>query len=184
MRFVFYCMLLCLLLVFTGCEASKSTTSAPMAHQTTSGKIYTIDFPAGWKVEELDSALFPGASGEMASNENGAIILVAKSDKAYDFSKHYDLITNDLAVVFADQLFTPLVQTICPTAGLGGPPSITPLNDGRSIQAMYVCEDEVLWLNTVFGKKNAFMILATGDKSDRDAANAAMKCRNSFKLLE
>lgn len=181
MKHCFFLILFCLV---SGCNSSESSSFKPKTSVRLTGKAYTIEFPAGWNVGNLNKAIFPGASGEQATNEEGAMILVARFDQAYEYSKHYDLINKDMAAMYADNLFTPLVKAICPEAGLAGPPSITPVNGGRSIQAMYVCQDEVMWFNTIFGKSNAYMIYATGDKRDSRVANAVLKCRDSFKLLE
>jgi hypothetical protein len=181
MKLHFLLILLCLLV---GCNSSDSRSFKLKNTAASLDKGYTIEYPAGWQVRKLDKALIPGASGEQAINENGAMILVARFDKAYEYSKHYDRISNEMAWFFAENLFTPLVKEICPEAGLAGPPSITPVNAGRSLQAMYVCGEEIIWFNTIFGKNNAFMFYATGDKHDSEAANATRKCRDSFKILE
>lgn len=178
-----FCALMLCISFLGGCSrddrGSVSTESMVTAKET-----YKIDFPVGWKVEKVENSLMPGAIVEQASSDDGAVLMVCSSIEAFDYTKHYQNINNDLAMLVADNLYTPLIQSACRNGGLGGRPSITPLNDGKSIQALYVCDDEIVWITTVFGRSNAYMIIASGDKHNKKHADAVMKSRNTFRLVE
>ena len=156
-----------ILFVF-GCQSSDRQQS------------YSIEYPHGWKIEKIVSN---GTSAEQASCVDGTTIVVAENTNAYSYSKHYNIKSNEFAEFLATNLFGPVARNICPIARLGDHPNVASLNNGRSVQAIYVCGDDIIWFTTVFGDSKAYMIVVTANKHDHAAASTVQKCIESFRIL-